>query len=84
MPVTAAELESFRRFVQRGLQNGGFESMEACLVQWRQEQETLETVADVEQGAADIAAGRWRTFEDVDADLRSAVTRQSFSVCPRP
>lgn len=66
--LTATELENFHRFAERGLSNGGFESMEDCLLRWR---ERRETIADIEESLADFAAGRFRSLEEVDADIRA-------------
>lgn len=66
--LTVHELESFHHFAQRGLSNGGFDSMEDCLHRWR---ERRETIADIEESLADFAAGRCRSLEEVDADMRA-------------
>jgi hypothetical protein len=69
MIATHEQLDSFHRFAQQKLQNGGAESLEELLDLWRIENPTDEVKADIHaairQGLADIAAGRGREVEEV-------------------
>ncbi len=74
MQVTQQDLDSFHRFAQQKLQNGGAESIEELFDLWRIEQPSPEDEneihAIIRQGLADIKAGRGRPAEDVISDLR--------------
>jgi len=74
MPVTREDLDSFRRFAEEKVQNGGAESIEELIDLWRIEHPTPEDEAEVDgiirEGIADIKAGRGRPAEVVMAELR--------------
>lgn len=74
MLVTQQDLDSFHRFAQQKLQNGGAESIEELFDLWRIEhpspKEQAEIHAVIRQGLADIQAGRGRPAEDVMRDVR--------------
>lgn len=62
------DLESFHRFVEEQLNNGGAKlSPEQVLAIWR---ERLETIESVRCGIEDVEAGRTRPAEDVIQELR--------------
>ncbi len=62
------DLESFHRFVEEQLINGGAKlSPEQVLAIWR---ERLETIESVRRGIEDVEAGRTRPAEDVIQELR--------------
>jgi predicted transcriptional regulator len=73
MLVTQQDLDSFHRFAQQKLHNGGTESIEELFDLWRIENPTPEDQAEIHaairQGLADIKAGRGRPVADVIADL---------------
>jgi hypothetical protein len=74
MVVVQEQLESFHRFAQQKLQNGGAESLEDLLDLWRIEnpsdEEQTEIHAVIRQGLEDIDAGRGRDADEVLRDLR--------------
>jgi len=74
MLVTQEDLDSFHRFAQQKLQNGGAVSIEELFDLWRIEHPTLEEQeeihAAIRQGLADVKAGRGRPADDVMSELR--------------
>jgi predicted transcriptional regulator len=62
-------LESFHRFIGQQLQTDAAMGMspEQALAQWRERQET---VAAIQEGLADVDAGRTKSLEEFDADFR--------------
>lgn len=63
------DLEVFHDFLGQQIENGGRElSPEELLAYWRQEH--AEAVEDIRQGIKDLEEGRFRSFEEVDADMR--------------
>ncbi|MEX2305991.1 MAG: hypothetical protein WD738_00250 [Pirellulales bacterium] len=74
MLVTQQDLDSFHRFAQQKLQNGGAVSIEELFDLWRIEhpspEEQEEIHAAIRRGLADIKAGRGRPTEDVMSELR--------------
>jgi hypothetical protein len=75
MPVAQQDLDSFHRFAQQKLQNGGAESIEELFDLWRIENpspdEQAEIHAIIRQGIADIKAGRYRPADEVMVELRA-------------
>lgn len=64
-------LESFHRFVEEQLNNGGATlSPEQVLAMWR---ERLETIESVHRGLQDVDEGRTRPAEEVLQDLRREI-----------
>jgi predicted transcriptional regulator len=74
MLVTQQDLDSFHRFAQEKLQNGGAESIEELFDLWRIERPSAEEQAEIHavirQGLADIKAGRGRPADEVMSELR--------------
>jgi hypothetical protein len=74
MLVTQQDLDSFHRFAQKKLQNGGAESIEELFDLWRIENPTPDDEAGIHaairQGLTDIKAGRGRSADEVNAELR--------------
>ena len=63
------DTEIFYDYLGHQIQNGGKDSSPEDLLKfWRQEFD--EAVEDIRQGMADIEAGRYRSFDQVDADMR--------------
>jgi hypothetical protein len=71
MPATIEELNQFTRFAEQKL-NGELNglSLEDCLRAWREAQEEDETIAAIQEGLDDVAAGRFKTIAEVDAEIR--------------
>ena len=70
MPMTEAEIRGFTDFARRKLNNGGADSLEDCLQQWRGMQNDTETVASIRRGLDQANAGQTRPFHEVDADIQ--------------
>jgi hypothetical protein len=74
MQVTQQDLDSFHRFAQQKIQNGGAESIEELFDLWRiahpSPEEQDEIHATIRQGLADIKAGRGRPADEVMSELR--------------
>jgi hypothetical protein len=71
MPVTRKELEGFHHFASERVGNGGAESLEDLVSQWRASHDYHETVAEVRGCMADMEAGIGRPLEEVDAEIRA-------------
>ena len=66
---TPTDAEAFLSFLTYEVKNGGADkSPEESLHAWRMEH--AEAVADIRQGIRDFEAGRFRPFDDVDAEIR--------------
>jgi predicted transcriptional regulator len=77
MPAIAEELDQFTRYVRERLsQDAADLSLEDCLRDWRAAQEEAETVAAVQRGLDDIAAGRYMTIEEADRYVRSQLAKR--------
>lgn len=70
MPVTEAELKSFTEFVSQRMAEDSSLSLRDCLDRWQEEREREETIADMRQSLADIEAGRVRSLEEADVEIR--------------
>jgi len=75
MIVTQHDIEQFHAFATRKLTNGGAgmtwqELFEAWLTEDPPPSERQEVNSIIEQGLQDIAAGRFRPAEEVNAELR--------------
>ena len=75
MSVSSDELENFHQFAQVRLQSAPAESLEELVDMWRLEHPTPDEQAEIheaiQQGLADIAAGRYRPADVVMAELRA-------------
>jgi len=73
LPITAADLDQFHEFARQKLGNGGADSLEELVELWKSQtlnsDELKESLHALEQGIADVAAGRVRPVEDVFQDL---------------
>jgi len=73
MPVTTTELDQFHEFARQKLGNGGADSLEELVELWKSQtlgsDELKESLQALEQGIADVEAGRVRPVEDVFRDL---------------
>jgi predicted transcriptional regulator len=77
MPAIAEELDQFTRYVrERLISNSADLSLEECLREWRAAQEEAETIAAIQRGLDDIAAGRYMTIEDADGYVRSQLAKR--------
>ena len=75
MAVTQEQIESFHLFATDRAKNGGDNlTMDELYDLWRAEnlppEELAESLASLERGLADVAAGRVRSAGDVIAELR--------------
>jgi hypothetical protein len=70
MSVTRQELESFQRFAEKKLGNGGAESISDLALQWQIEREREEVHEALREATEDLRAGRYRPAEDVSRDIR--------------
>lgn len=75
MPLTQEQIDSFHRFASDRISNGGPEmTMQELLQLWTLEnptdQERAEVNAIIRQGDEDIAAGRGRSIDEVNEELR--------------
>ena len=64
--MTEHEIECFADFARRKLDNGGVDSLEECLREWRD----AETVAAIQRGIEQANAGQTRPFHEFDADIQ--------------
>jgi hypothetical protein len=75
MSVSLDQLDDFHRFAQQRLQAEGAESLEELCDLWRIEHPSADEAAEIDeaiqQGLADIEAGRYRPAEQVMAELRA-------------
>ena len=67
MPVTTEELAGFTQFALERVNNGGVESLEECLLLWR---ERAEVNAAIRRGLAEADAGLGRPLRDFIAEFR--------------
>jgi hypothetical protein len=85
MPIERAnDLRAFKEFIDQQLANGGSDwTLDEALVYWEAEnqsgQEREETLKAIQQGLADVDAGRTRPFEEFDREFRS-----KHGLPPRP
>lgn len=70
MPITREEFAEFTRFAEQKISNGGVESFEELIRQWRAARELAGLIADIEQSEADIDAGRVAPLDQAFADIR--------------
>jgi hypothetical protein len=76
MAVTQEQIESFHQFATCRAKNGGADlTMDELYDLWRAEnlppEELAESLASLERGLADVAAGRVRPAQDVIDELRT-------------
>ncbi len=70
MAVTNEDLADFYHFAGEKLADGGAESIVELAQRWDDQREHEETIADVREGMADIAAGRVKSVDQAFADIR--------------
>lgn len=70
MAVTQSQLEKFSQYVTRQIELGGNHTLEDCLRMWQDEGDDAATIASIQRGIDDEAAGRMRPLAQVDAELR--------------
>lgn len=71
MPVTQHELDNFHRFASDTIgKEQGDVSFEELLERWHGQHERNETVASIERGLQDAAAGRMKSLSEVDQAIR--------------
>jgi hypothetical protein len=73
--LTPSDLQQFYDFALAEINNGGVASLDECLLNWREYQDT---VAAIREAEADIAAGRIIPLAQVEAELR-----EEFGLPPR-
>lgn len=65
------EAESFHQYLNAQLSNGGKDqSPEELLHNWRCQQEYENTVSAIQEGLADVKAGRTQPFDEFDQEFR--------------
>lgn len=70
--MTMQQLDEFHRFAADQLRASEVEvSLEECLRRWRRDCDSRETVAAINESLADIAAGRVKSLDEVDAEIRA-------------
>ncbi len=71
MPATIEELNQFTSFAREKLvaASNGL-TLEDCLREWRASREEEETIAAIQAGLDDVAAGRVKSIAEVDAEIR--------------
>jgi predicted transcriptional regulator len=70
--MTMQQLDEFHRFAAAQIRAAEADlSLEECLRRWRRECEERETVAMINESLADIAAGRVKSLDEVDAEIRA-------------
>ena len=75
MAIVVQDLEDFERFVLGRLRDEPSElSLEDYVCLWRAEREREDTIAAIQEGLDDLAAGRVRPAEDVLSELRQRLT----------
>jgi hypothetical protein len=72
----ANDLRAFRQYIDQQLSNGGAEmTLDEALINWEVENQTDEERNDalraIQEGLADVDAGRTRHFEEFDREFRS-------------
>ncbi len=73
--LTQSGLRQFYDFALAEINNGGVASLDECLLNWREYQET---VAAIREAQAEVAAGQTIPVEQVEAELR-----EEFGLRPR-
>ena len=68
--MTPQELESFTRFATENLNNGGADSVLELAKDWTDKQRT-EDLASIQRGVADADAGRMKSVDEIDSQLRA-------------
>lgn len=71
MSITRNEIDSFHRFAAAKLENGGVQSLEEVLRQWRAARYDEETIESIRRGLEQANAGQLRPFDEVDAEIRA-------------
>jgi hypothetical protein len=69
MSFTQSELDTFYHFASCRLDEGLVESLPDCIDQW--EIEKAESIAAIQEGLEDIAAGRTRPLDEAIAEIRA-------------
>lgn len=67
MPVTREDIQSFNRFVDERLANGGADSLRELVAEWEERQEVN---AAIRRGIEDIDAGRTEPFFESQDQFR--------------
>lgn len=81
MSVSIEQLDEFHRFAANRLEAGAQDlSLEDLLRMWRIESDRSETVEAVQQGIADMDAGRCYTIEEVDDEIQRRFEQMRPSV----
>ena len=70
MKLTLAEIDEFRDFAIRKVNNGGVESLAECLRLWEDQREYEESIAALKESLGDSAAGRTKPVDQAFADIR--------------
>ena len=71
MPATIEELNQCTSFAREKLiADADGLSLEDCLREWRAAREEGETIAAIQAGLDDVAAGRVKTIAKVDTEIR--------------
>jgi hypothetical protein len=71
MPISQYDIDSFHNFATRELTNGDCkQSMEDLMERWRSKREEKETLASIQRGVEDADAGRVKSLDEVDANIR--------------
>jgi hypothetical protein len=75
MSIVHDELAGFQLFAEEKLRNGGVGSLDKLFDLWRLEHPSADEQADVHAairaGLADLAAGRYRSADQVTAEIRA-------------
>ncbi|MGD9858310.1 MAG: hypothetical protein AB7U20_25495 [Planctomycetaceae bacterium] len=67
--LTKADLQQFYDFALAEINNGGVSSLDQCLRDWREYQETVAAIREG-LGLEDSAAGRTQSVDEAFADIR--------------
>jgi len=81
MPLTVAEIDDFREFAVRKLNNGSVASLLECVGFWEDEREYKKSVAGIRESLEDIAAGRTKPLDQAIEEIRQEL---GFSQKPTP
>ncbi len=81
MPLTVADIDDFREFAIRQLNNGSVTSLSECVGSWEDEREYKQSIAGIRESLEDIAAGRTKPLDQAIEDIRQEL---GFSQKPAP
>ena len=80
MPATIEELNQFTSFAREKLiADADGLSLEECLLAWRAAREEEETIAAIQAGLDDVAAGRVMPLAEADRWIREELAVRHFS-----